>query len=133
MTPTRTQGAGAAATSESQRRRTAGPLLGQAQGQRSLGDAPVAPTSASAPLVPGLPAADARRQAVHALTAPVTAGAAAMSPLIRPLEAVPPLSLASWSTAPEVRPPGLFAAPAPNPAVSPAPTASSASSHRPVR
>ncbi|MER7774058.1 zf-HC2 domain-containing protein [Streptomyces sp. NPDC096191] len=133
VTPTRTQGAGAAATSESQRRRTAGPLLGQAQGQRSLGDAPVAPTSASAPLVPGLPAADARRQAMHALTAPVTAGAAAMSPLIRPLEAVSPLSLASWSTAPEVRPPGLFAAPAPGPAVPPAPTASSASSHRPVR
>ncbi|MEV6083220.1 zf-HC2 domain-containing protein [Streptomyces parvulus] len=135
VTPARTQGAGAA-TSDSQRRRSAGPLLGQAQGQRSLGDTPVAPTRSAAPLLPGLPApatSETLRQAVHALTAPVTAGAAAMSPLIRPLEAVPPLALASWSTAPEVRPPGLFAAPAPVPAVSPAPTASSSAAQRPVR
>ncbi|MFG2682275.1 anti-sigma factor family protein [Streptomyces sp. NPDC048392] len=131
VTPMRTQGSGATAP-ESQRRRAGGPLLGQ--GQRAPGDLPVASTTASAPLLPGVPApsgGDARQQAVRALTAPVTAGAAAMSPLIRPLEAVPPLSLSSWSTAPEVRPPGLLAAPAPAP--SPYPAASPAASFRPAR
>ncbi|MDG9721967.1 anti-sigma factor family protein [Streptomyces sp. DH41] len=135
VTPTRTQGAGAATSSESQRRRSGGPLLGQGQGQRALGDVPVAPTAMSAPLLPGVPApsgADPRQQAVRALTTPVMAGAAAMSPLIRPLEAVPPLSLTSWSMAAEVRPPGLLAAPVPDPGPSPFPTASSASPHRPV-
>ncbi|MER7054622.1 MULTISPECIES: zf-HC2 domain-containing protein [unclassified Streptomyces] len=135
VTPTRTQGAGAATSAESQRRRSGGPLLGQGQGQRALGDTPVAPTAMSAPLLPGVPApsgADPRQQAVRALTAPVMAGAAAMSPLIRPLEAVPPLSLTSWSTAAEVRPPGLLAAPVPDPGPSPSPAASHASPHRPV-
>ncbi|MBZ6289293.1 zf-HC2 domain-containing protein [Streptomyces olivaceus] len=134
VTPARTQGTGAAGTPESQRRRTGAPLLGQSQGQRSLGDTPVAPTGVAAPLLPGLPApagADVRQQAVRALTTPVTAGAAVMSPLIRPLEAVPPLALSSWSKAPEVRPPGLFAAPEPVP--SPYPAASPAASARPVR
>lgn len=123
VTPLRTQGAGAATGSESQRRRTAVPLLGQ--GHRVLGDTPAAPTTASAPLLPGMPAPagdDARQQAVRALTTPVTAGAAAMSPLIRPLEAVPPLALTSWAAAPEVRPPALLAAP--GPALSPYPAAS---------
>ncbi|MET7325248.1 zf-HC2 domain-containing protein [Streptomyces sp. NPDC005549] len=132
VTPLRTPGAAAATGSESQRRRTGGPLLGQ--GQRALGDTPVAPTTASAPLLPGMPApagGDARQQAVRALTTPVTAGAAAMSPLIRPLEAVPPLSLSSWSTATEVRPPGLLTAP--DPAPSPYPAASPAASYPPVR
>jgi len=133
VTPMRTQGAGAVTGSENQRRR--GPLLGQVQGQRLLGDTPVAPTAMSAPLLPGLPApagADPRQQAARELTTPVTAGAAAMSPLIRPLEAVPPLALSSWSTAPEVRPPGLFAAPVPDPVPSPYPAASPAASHRPA-
>ncbi|CAL9573226.1 zf-HC2 domain-containing protein [Streptomyces sp. enrichment culture] len=134
VTPLRTPGSTAATGSESQRRRTGGPLL--QQGQRTLGDTPVAPTTASAPLLPGMPAApagsaDARQQAVRALTTPVTAGAAAMSPLIRPLEAVPPLSLSSWSAAPEVRPPGLLTAPEPAP--SPYPAASPAASYPPVR
>ncbi|MFD5285090.1 anti-sigma factor family protein [Streptomyces rubrogriseus] len=132
VTPLRTPGSAAATGSESQRRRTAGPLLGQ--GQRALGDLPVASTTASAPLLPGMPApagGDARQQAVRALTTPVTAGAAAMSPLIRPLEAVPPLSLSSWSAAPEVRPPGLLAAP--DPAPSPYPAASPAASSPPLR
>jgi anti-sigma factor RsiW len=132
VTPLRTPGAAAATGSESQRRRTAGPLLGQ--GQRARGDTPVAPTSASAPLLPGMPApagSEARQQAVRALTAPVTAGAAVMSPLIRPLEAVPPLPLSSWSKAPEVRPPGLLTAPDPVP--SPYPAASPAASYPPVR
>jgi anti-sigma factor RsiW len=132
VTPMRTQGSGAATSPESQRRRTGGPLLGQ--GQRALGDTPVASTKASAPLLPGMPVpADGgtRQQAVRALTTPVTAGAAAMSPLIRPLEAVPPLALTSWSAAPEVRPPGLLAAP--DPAPSPYPAASPAASYPPVR
>ncbi|MFE0415993.1 anti-sigma factor family protein [Streptomyces tendae] len=132
-TPLRTPGSTAATGSESQRRRTGGPLL--QQGQRALGDTPVAPTTAAAPLLPGMPAPaadDARQQAVRALTTPVTAGAAAMSPLIRPLEAVPPLSLSSsWPAAPEVRPPGLLTAPAPAP--SPYPAASPAASYPPVR
>ncbi|WP_031050051.1 anti-sigma factor family protein [Streptomyces sp. NRRL F-5650] len=132
VTPMRTPGSAAATGSESQRRRTAGPLLGQ--GQRTLGDTPVAPTTAAAPLLPGMPApagGDARQQAVRALTAPVTAGAAVMSPLIRPLEAVPPLSLSSWSASDEVRPPGLLAAPGPAP--SPYPAASPAASSPPLR
>ncbi|MFD8350792.1 anti-sigma factor family protein [Streptomyces coelicoflavus] len=132
VTPMRTPGSAAATGSETQRRRTGGPLLGQ--GQRTLGDVPVAPTTASAPLLPGVPApagGDARQQAVRALTTPVTAGAAAMSPLIRPLEAVPPLSLSSWPAADEVRPPGLLAAP--DPAPPPYPTASPAASRPPVR
>ncbi|MFH8978065.1 zf-HC2 domain-containing protein [Streptomyces sp. NPDC017890] len=128
VTPTRTQGAGAVTSSDSQRRRAGGPLLGQ--GQRAFGDTSVAPTVMSAPLLPGVPAplgADPGQQAVRALTTPVTAGAAAMSPLIRPLEAVPPLVAAS-----EVRPPGLLAAPVPDPAPTPRPAASPATSHRPV-
>lgn len=133
-TPLRTPGSAAATGSESQRRRTGGPLL--QQGQRVLGDTPVASTTVSAPLLPGMPAPaanEARQQAVRALTTPVTAGAAAMSPLIRPLEAVPPLSLSSsWpAAAPEVRPPGLLAAP--DPAPSPYPAASPAASYPPVR
>ncbi|WP_399888443.1 zf-HC2 domain-containing protein [Streptomyces sp. BBFR51] len=132
VTPMRTQGSGAATSPESQRRRTGGPLLGQ--GQRAQGDTAVAPTTASAPLLPGMPApaaGDARQQAMRALTTPVTAGAAAMSPLIRPLEAVPPLALTSWSAAPEVRPPSLLAAP--DPAPSPYPAASPTASYPPVR
>ncbi|WP_053637478.1 anti-sigma factor family protein [Streptomyces sp. NRRL F-4707] len=132
VTPMRTPGSAAATGSESQRRRTAGPLLGQ--GQRMLGDTPVAPTTAAAPLLPGMPApagGDLRQQAVRALTTPVTAGAAVMSPLIRPLEAVPPLSLSSWSASDEVRPPGLLSAP--DPAPSPYPAASPAASSPPVR
>lgn len=136
VTPMRTQGTGAATNPESQRRRSGGPLLGQAQGQRALGDTPVAPTAMSAPLLPGMPApagADPRRQAVRALTTPVTAGAAVMSPLIRPLEAVPPLALTSWSATAEGRPPGLLAAPAPAQVPSPYPLASPVASYRPVR
>ncbi|KUO17077.1 anti-sigma factor family protein [Streptomyces dysideae] len=111
VTPARTQGAGAATAPENQRRRGVGPLLAQGQGQTALGDTPVAPTEVSAPLLPG---ADARTAAedLHTLTAPVVAGAAAMSPLIRPLSAAPPLALTSWSTAPEITTtPGLLSAP----------------------
>ncbi|MGW0815384.1 anti-sigma factor family protein [Streptomyces viridiviolaceus] len=132
VTPTRPQGTGAATFPESQRRRSAGPLLGQAQGQRSLGDTPVAPTAVSAPLLPGLPSpAAAEEQAVRALTTPMMAGAAAMSPLIRPLDAVPPLALTAWSSVPRIAPPGLLAA-LPDPASSPSPSVSSGAPSRPA-
>ncbi|MFI8890758.1 anti-sigma factor family protein [Streptomyces paradoxus] len=122
VTPMRTQGTGPAAPPESQRRRTA-PLLGQVHGQNMLGHGPVAPTEVSAPLLPGVPSA-ARHHALHALTAPVVAGAAAMSPLIRPLAAATPAALTSWSAVPEITTP-LFAEPLQDPASSPSSSASS--------
>ncbi|WP_327727927.1 anti-sigma factor [Streptomyces sp. NBC_00487] len=111
VTPLRTQASGTLPSPESQRRRGAvGPLLGQ--GQQSLGEVPIAPTEISAPLLPGVPdPAGQDRQAVHPLTAPVLAGAAVMSPLIRPLTAAPPLQLTDWSSAPELTGPGLLTAP----------------------
>lgn len=111
VTPLRTQGSGALPTPESQRRRgTVGPLLGQSQ--QFTGEVPVAPTEISAPLLPGVPApAGQDHQAVHPLTAPVLAGAAVLSPLIRPLTAAPPLQLTDWSPAPELTGPGLLTAP----------------------
>ncbi|MEV5881705.1 zf-HC2 domain-containing protein [Streptomyces sp. NPDC052020] len=123
VTPARTQGTGATGVPESQRRRSAGPLPAQVQGQRSLGDTPVAPTAVSAPLLPGLPATGPgrhRTEGMRALTAPLPAGSAVLSPLIRPLEALPPLALTSWpvtSTAP-----GLLAAPGTAPAQAPSAT-----------
>ncbi|MGW0498245.1 anti-sigma factor family protein [Streptomyces sp. NPDC003007] len=126
VTPMRTQGTGAATTPESQRRRTA-PLLGQVHGQSMVGRAPVAPTEVSAPLLPGVPSA-ARHHAMHALTAPVVAGAAAMSPLIRPLEAAAPGPLTSWSSVPEITAP-LFAVPLPDTTSSPSFPASSRTAH----
>ena len=92
-------------------------------GQSMLGHAPVAPTEVSAPLLPGMPPPAARHHAVHALTAPVVAGAAAMSPLIRPLAAAPAV-LTSWSAVPEIAAP-LLAAPLPDTTSSPSPPASS--------
>ncbi|MFJ8541405.1 zf-HC2 domain-containing protein [Streptomyces sp. NPDC093586] len=135
VTPLGTQGTGTAKSPENQRRRSAGPLLGQVQGQRVLGETSVAPTEVSAPLVPGLPAptvADLRQQAVRALTTPVTAGAVAVSPLIRPLETVPPFTLAAWPSPPVAEPPGLLTAPVPDPPSSPGASASPAASHRPA-
>ncbi|WRZ90779.1 zf-HC2 domain-containing protein [Streptomyces sp. NBC_01007] len=112
VTPSRSQGAGAATAPESQRRRSTGPLL--AQGERALGNGPVAPTGVSAPLLPGVPAPAAHGQdAVHTLTTPVVAGAAAMSPLIRPLTDVQPLALTPAPVLPAA------------PAVTPSPTSSS--------
>ncbi|MEQ8147155.1 zf-HC2 domain-containing protein [Streptomyces sp. OP7] len=104
VTPMRTQGAGAATTPES-RRRGVGPLLGQvAGGQSGLGTGPVVPTGVAAPLLPGIPA-------------PPQGGATAMSPLIRPLNATPPLGLSAWATAVGLKTPGLVtAAPSPGPA-----------------
>ncbi|MFF7794197.1 zf-HC2 domain-containing protein [Streptomyces sp. NPDC007991] len=124
VTPMRTQGTGAATQPETQRRRSTGPLLGQIHGQSVLGRAPVAPTEVSAPLLPGVPHSAAGQQAVHALAAPVMAGAAVVSPLIRPLEAAPPAVLTSWSTVPEIAAP-LLAVPLPDTTSSPSSPASS--------
>ncbi|AVH56677.1 MULTISPECIES: anti-sigma factor family protein [Streptomyces] len=123
VTPTRSQGTGAATAPEAQRRRSVGPLF--AGGQQALGGGPVAPTEVSAPLLPGVPAPVPRGQeAVHTLTAPVVAGAAAMSPLIRPLTDAQPLALTTWPAALEVTTPGLLAVPAStrSPSSSPSPT-----------
>ncbi|MFI1162647.1 zf-HC2 domain-containing protein [Streptomyces sp. NPDC020801] len=123
VTPGRTAGAGAATGPETARRRqSTGPLA--SQGQRS-GAAPVAPTTLSAPLLPGVPAplAGQAQDVLHTLTTPVVAGAAVMSPLIRPLTTAPPISLTSWSTEPGFRAPGLLAAPVPGAVPGPAPSA----------
>ncbi|MFI9242804.1 zf-HC2 domain-containing protein [Streptomyces sp. NPDC053086] len=129
VTPTRSAGTGTgggAATPDSQRRRPAAPLL--AQGGGLFGPAPVAPTTLSAPLLPGVPPAtggQARTEAVRGVTAPVFAGAAALSPLIRPLEETVALPLADWSTPPGTTGSGLLSAPvpdsAPTPSAPPAP------------
>ncbi|MFD5571540.1 anti-sigma factor family protein [Streptomyces cadmiisoli] len=113
VTPARSAGAGTSTPPDNQRRRGVGPLLVQGQGGRTLGDGPVAPTQASAPLLPGVPAPAAAQAGsdLHAVAAPVVAGAAAMSPLIRPLSATPPISLTTWSTSSEITAPGLLAAP----------------------
>ncbi|EGX58888.1 hypothetical protein SZN_15688 [Streptomyces zinciresistens K42] len=112
VTPARTQGGGTATTPDSQRRRGGGPLLAQGQGQRSQ-ETRVAPTQVSAPLLPGMPVRPAD-MTMDTLTAPVVAGAAAMSPLIRPLSAAPPLTLTSWSPDTGITAlPSLSAAPAP--------------------
>ncbi|MEU6686883.1 zf-HC2 domain-containing protein [Streptomyces sp. NPDC046832] len=126
VTPMRTQGTGAVTPPESQRRRTV-PLLGQVHGESLLGRAPVAPTEVSAPLLPGVPSA-ARHHAVHALTAPVVAGAAVMSPLIRPLEAATPAALTSWSAVPEITAP-LLAVPLADPTSSPSSPVSPRTAH----
>ncbi|MGW1023114.1 anti-sigma factor family protein [Streptomyces sp. NPDC002577] len=101
VTPFRTQTAGALNTPDSLRRRSSGPLL--AQGQRpggALSD-PVDSTEAGAPLLSALPspafgglgsglgAGLGTGQTLHPLMAPVVAGAAAMSPLIRPVPLAP--------------------------------------------
>ncbi|MBL1110060.1 zf-HC2 domain-containing protein [Streptomyces sp. 5-8] len=125
VTPSRSAGnggGGGAATPDSQRRRPAGPLL--AQGGALLGPAPVAPTTLSAPLLPGMPVTatgQAPTGAVRGLTAPVFAGAAAVSPLIRPLDETVALPLADWSTTPGATGPGLLSAPVPD--TTPAPSA----------
>ncbi|MEW2047567.1 zf-HC2 domain-containing protein [Streptomyces sp. NPDC005476] len=111
VTPARTPGTGSAATPESQRRRSAGPLLSQG-GQ--LGDTPGAPTAVSAPLLPGVPSpAGPVDQALHRLTSPMVAGAAVMSPLIRPLDTTPPIDLTALTATPVATGPGLLAAPVP--------------------
>lgn len=129
VTPARTQGAGAV-TPDPGRRRGTGPLLAQGASQRSmLGNPAMAPTSVSAPLLPGVPSPGGAQgdEAMHTLTTPVMAGAAVISPLIRPLTENSPVAPASWSTAPEVVAPGLLAAPVPDTTSSPSPTAPASS------
>ncbi|CAM5592194.1 anti-sigma factor family protein [Streptomyces griseomycini] len=122
VTPMRTQGTGPA-TAPEQRRRGVGPLLGQLQGQSALGDTPIAPTAVSAPLLPGVPSPAGHRDA---LDTPMTAGAAAVSPLIRPLGSTPPLALTAWAGSSGIKNPGLLtAAPASGTPSVPSPTASS--------
>ncbi|MDT0400526.1 MULTISPECIES: anti-sigma factor family protein [Streptomyces] len=116
VTPMRTQGTGAALP-DSQRRRGAGPLLGQLTGQSALADAPAAPVMVSAPLLPGNPAPTEH----HPTTGtPVTGGATALSPLIRPLASTPPLTLTTWALSAGLKEPGLVTA-----GTTPAPTATS--------
>lgn len=122
VTPARTSGAAATAP-ESQRRRQSGPLLAQGQsGGPLLGQGTAASTSVSAPLVPGGSAPTAG-QGIRTLTAPVMAGAALMSPLIRPLTTTAPVAPATWPAAPEVTAPGVLAAPVPGQTSAPSGTA----------
>ncbi|MET8773367.1 zf-HC2 domain-containing protein, partial [Streptomyces sp. NPDC004658] len=125
-------GAGAgAATPDSQRRRPVGPLL--AQDGALLGPVPAAPTTLSAPLLPGVPSPAAGQDGaapVRAVDAPMLAGVAAVSPLIRPLDETVPLPLVDWSTTPGVTGFGLLSAPVPD--TTPAPSAPPASPAAPA-
>jgi hypothetical protein len=123
VTPTRSPGTGGTTGPETQRRRSVGPLLGQ----RALNPAPRASTQATAPLLPGIAAPGVQDTSeMRALTAPVLAGAAAMSPLIRPLTDTAPVTLTSWSAAaPGIMAPGLPTAPVPAASATASPTPSS--------
>ncbi|MEV6117880.1 zf-HC2 domain-containing protein [Streptomyces sp. NPDC052109] len=127
VVPARSAGTGAgAATPDSQRRRAVGPLPAQGGGSQ-LGAITAAPTSMSAPLVPGLPAPSAgqvQSDALRSLTAPVLAGAAAVSPLIRPLDDTVVYPLTAWSAVPGVTGSGLLTATVPDttPAATPSPS-----------
>ncbi|MFI1763946.1 anti-sigma factor family protein [Streptomyces sp. NPDC020800] len=130
--PARSTGTGAGAvTSDTQRRRSMGPLLSQGGGL--LGQTAAAPTSMSAPLVPGVPdpAAGQALDTVHDLTTPVMAGAAAVSPLIRPMSQISPFPPASLAATPRPSGPGLLSAPVPAPDTASAPSASSTPSVSP--
>lgn len=131
VTPARSAGTGGTTAPETQRRRSVGPLLVQGT---ALGETPAAPTSVSAPLLPGAPApATVQGQdLMHTLTTPVMAGAAAMSPLIRPLGSVPPIALTAWTPAPQATGPGLLAAPVPDSLSAPSATSATSSSSRPA-
>ncbi|MER5255389.1 MULTISPECIES: zf-HC2 domain-containing protein [unclassified Streptomyces] len=93
--PMRSQGSGVTTAPDSVRRRGGGPLTVQGQRPGVLA-APVAPTQATGPLLPGVPVRGPRIQqpepvsARHEVTAPMLTGAAIMSPLIRPVSPVTP-------------------------------------------
>lgn len=112
VTPVRTGSTAAVVPgSESARRRqSAGP---PSQEQRASGEVPKAPASLSAPLLPGAvpPGSGPAQGVTHTLTTPVVAGAAAMSPLIRPFTATPPAALTAWPTDPGLMAPGPLAVP----------------------
>lgn len=86
--PLRPQGSGATTAPDSVRRRGSGPLTVQGPRPGVLA-APVAPTEAAGPLLPGAPARGPGFQAPlpprSEVAAPMMAGAAVMSPLIRPV------------------------------------------------
>ncbi|MFE9169364.1 anti-sigma factor family protein [Streptomyces kebangsaanensis] len=115
VTPARTGGTAAVPGSENPRRRqSAVPLL--AQGQRSSDGTPLAPTSLSAPLLPGVvpPGAGRMQDVMYTPTTPMVGGAAVTSPLIRPLTATPPISPTSRSTDPGFTVPGPLSTPSPS-------------------
>ncbi|MDQ0774690.1 hypothetical protein QF026_003156 [Streptomyces aurantiacus] len=129
VTPMRTASTAGATGSESQRRRSLAPLL--AQGQRSFGGEGGAQTEMSAPLLPGVPppsglpaTAEQNKGSLHALTTPVMAGAAAMSPLIRPFAPAPPVTLTAWTPGSQFEASVLSAVPSSDPSVAPTPVAS---------
>ncbi|OIJ98329.1 hypothetical protein BIV23_30035 [Streptomyces monashensis] len=132
VVPARSAGSGAgggAVTPDGQRRRATGPLA--VQGSTLLGQTSVAPTSMSAPLVPGVPPPGtglAQSGALRGLTSPVMAGVAALSPLIRPLDDTVAYPLAAWSAIPGATGSGLLPGPVPTPA---SPTASATPSPSP--
>ncbi|GGN35846.1 zf-HC2 domain-containing protein [Streptomyces fuscichromogenes] len=128
VAPAGTAGSGTTGAADTQRRRLLSPLLSSGA---LFGGAPAVPTSVSAPLLPGVPSPAAGQQMLRELTAPVMAGAAAVSPLIRPLSTNPPFALTSWTTAPEVTGPGLLAAPVPDATSAPSSPSPSRSSRAP--
>ncbi|MFQ3559832.1 zf-HC2 domain-containing protein [Streptomyces gramineus] len=109
VAPAGTAGAGTVGAADAQRRRSLAPLL--SSGALAGSATTAVPTSVSAPLLPGVPAPGAGEKTLRELTAPVLAGAAAVSPLIRPLTAGPPPALTSWNGTPEATGAALLAAP----------------------
>ncbi|MFG2954500.1 anti-sigma factor [Streptomyces sp. NPDC048291] len=131
VAPAGTAGSGTAGTADTQRRRLLTPLLSSGT---MLGGTPAMPTSVSAPLLPGVPSPAVAQQRLRELTAPVMAGAAAVSPLIRPLSTNPPFALTSWTTVPEATGTSLLAAPVPDTTSAPSvPSASPSRSSRAAR
>ncbi|MEU3841928.1 zf-HC2 domain-containing protein [Streptomyces sp. NPDC028635] len=127
VTPAGAPTTGAATAPESQRRRGATPLLAQS-GQSTFAGTPVAPTTLSAPLLPGLSTPATLQDVARTLTTPVMAGAAAMSPLIRPLSVTAPIALTTPSPAPAVTTPGVLSLSATGGPASPSPSPSATSS-----
>ncbi|MFF5146042.1 zf-HC2 domain-containing protein [Streptomyces sp. NPDC013157] len=121
VAPAGTAGSGTTGAADTQRRRLLTPLLSSGT---LLGSAPAMPTSVSAPLLPGVPSPATAQQKLRELTAPVMAGAAAVSPLIRPLSTNPPFALTSWTTGPEATGTSLLAAPVPDTTSAPSPSTS---------
>ncbi|MFZ3559654.1 anti-sigma factor family protein [Streptomyces sp. BH055] len=94
VTPLRSQPSGAASASDTQRRRSYASPLGQRGGALA---APVSPTEAGAPLLPGGGHAES---AGYPFSTPLLAGAARMSPLIRPAAPAVAVSVAARPSAP---------------------------------
>ncbi|MEU8590964.1 zf-HC2 domain-containing protein [Streptomyces sp. NPDC048664] len=126
VTPLRSPGTGGTGTtssSETQRRRSIGPLLEQ----RAQDGVPAASRRSGAPLLPAGAVTDVQDASdMRSLTAPVLAGAAVMPPpLIRQGNETAPLTLTSLSATPSMAAPALPAVPVP---AAPSATASPSSS-----